>query len=144
MALRARNASPSGRATLNPQSTCHGPRPGPKLPSLRIGSGRAPCVPWSREHEEKDPRPEEKKMPKGEKKTHLYTWYNICVYIHIHILRSDWTVNRFVGAGPSRKHCPIRRAPLLIPGWSSLYPVPAIRLPGKHCRIAILCAMEHF
>ena len=31
MALRARNASPSGRATLNPQSTCHGPRPGPKL-----------------------------------------------------------------------------------------------------------------
>ena len=31
MALRARNASPSGRATFNPQSTCHGPRPGPKL-----------------------------------------------------------------------------------------------------------------
>ena len=31
MALRARNASPSGRATLNPQSTCHGPPPGPKL-----------------------------------------------------------------------------------------------------------------
>ena len=31
MALRARNASPSGRATFNPQSTCHEPRPGPKL-----------------------------------------------------------------------------------------------------------------
>ena len=30
MALRARNPSPSGRATFNPQSTCHGPRPGPK------------------------------------------------------------------------------------------------------------------
>ena len=31
IALRARNASPSGRASFNPQSTCHGPRPGPKL-----------------------------------------------------------------------------------------------------------------
>ena len=27
MALRARNPSPSGRASLNLQSTCHGPRP---------------------------------------------------------------------------------------------------------------------
>ena len=31
MALRARNSSPSGLATLNPHSTCHGPWPGPKL-----------------------------------------------------------------------------------------------------------------
>ena len=31
MVLRARNASPSGRDTFNPHSTCHGPRPGPKL-----------------------------------------------------------------------------------------------------------------
>ena len=39
MALRARNPSPSGLATLNPQSTCHGPRPGPKLAyGVRAGS----------------------------------------------------------------------------------------------------------
>ena len=39
MALRARNASPSRRSTLNPQSTCHGPRPGPKLAYwVRAGS----------------------------------------------------------------------------------------------------------
>ena len=39
MALRARNASPSGRATFNPQSTCHGARPGPKLAhGVRAGS----------------------------------------------------------------------------------------------------------
>ena len=31
MALRARNASPWRRATLNPQSTCHGRRPGSDL-----------------------------------------------------------------------------------------------------------------
>ena len=30
MATLARNASPSGRASLNPPSTCHEPRPGPK------------------------------------------------------------------------------------------------------------------
>ena len=39
MALRARNTSPSGRASLNPQSTCHGPRPEPKLLyGVRAGS----------------------------------------------------------------------------------------------------------
>ena len=31
MALRAGNHAPWGLATLNPQSTCHGPRPGPNL-----------------------------------------------------------------------------------------------------------------
>ena len=42
MALRARNPSPSGRATLNPQSTCHRHRPGPKLAcGVRAGSLRA-------------------------------------------------------------------------------------------------------
>ena len=39
MTLRARNAYPRGRATLNPQSTCHGPRSGPKLAcGVRAGS----------------------------------------------------------------------------------------------------------
>ena len=39
MALRARNASPSGRATFNPQSKCYGPRPGPKRAyGVRAGS----------------------------------------------------------------------------------------------------------
>ena len=38
MALRARNACPSGRATCNPQSTCGGPQPGPKLAWVRASS----------------------------------------------------------------------------------------------------------
>ena len=39
MALRDRNASPRGSPTLNPQSTCHGPQPGPKRPhGVRAGS----------------------------------------------------------------------------------------------------------
>ena len=42
MALRTPNPSPSGRATLNPHITCHGPRPGSKLASgVRAGSLRA-------------------------------------------------------------------------------------------------------
>ena len=40
-------------------------------PNLRIGSGRAPRVPRSREHEER-PAPEEKQMPKDEKNTFIY------------------------------------------------------------------------
>ena len=37
--LRARNPSPRGLATLTPQSTCHGPRSGPKLArGVRAGS----------------------------------------------------------------------------------------------------------
>ena len=43
MALRARNASPWLLATLNTQSTCHGPRPGPTLaPWCSGGLLRAP------------------------------------------------------------------------------------------------------
>ena len=44
MALRARNPSPKRLATLNPQSTCHGPRSGPNLAhgvQARAGSLRA-------------------------------------------------------------------------------------------------------
>ena len=42
VALRAGNPSPSGLATLNRQSTCHGPRPGAKLAhGVRTGSLRA-------------------------------------------------------------------------------------------------------
>ena len=49
---------PSGRATLNPQSTCHGPRPELKLTCwFRAGSLCA----MSREHA--DPRTEKKQMP---------------------------------------------------------------------------------
>ena len=70
MALRARNASPSGRATYNPQSTCHGPRPGPKLAyGVRTGSLCANGAESTRI----DPRPGEKKVPNGEK-THLYIY----------------------------------------------------------------------
>ena len=68
MALRTRNPSPSGLATLNPQSTCRGPRSGPKLAcGVRAGSLRAT-----------EPRPRGKtpvrkrKKRQCTKKTHLY------------------------------------------------------------------------
>ena len=68
MVLRARNASAWLLATLNAQSTCHGPRPGPTLAPWC--SGGLPACPGA-ESTRKDPRPEEKKVPMG-KKTHLY------------------------------------------------------------------------
>ena len=37
MALRARNHSPCGLATLNPESACHGRRRGPRLAPWRSG-----------------------------------------------------------------------------------------------------------
>ena len=49
--------------------------------NLRIGPGRAPCVPRA-ESTRKDPRPEEKKMPKGEK-THLSIYmYEYILFVH--------------------------------------------------------------
>ena len=60
MALRARKASPCLLSTLNPQSTCHGPRPGPTL--APHCSGGLPAFPGA-ESTRKDPRPEEKEMP---------------------------------------------------------------------------------
>ena len=54
---------------MNPQSTCHGPRPGPTLaPWCSVG---LPAFPGA-ESARKDPRPEEKKMPMCNKK-HIYT-----------------------------------------------------------------------
>ena len=47
-------------ATLNPQSTCHVPRPGPTLAPWC--SGGLPACPGA-ESTRKDPRPQEKKMP---------------------------------------------------------------------------------
>ena len=42
MAPRVGNPSPNGLATLDPQDTCHGPRPGPKPAcGIRAGSLRA-------------------------------------------------------------------------------------------------------
>ena len=55
-------------ATVNPQSTCHGPRPGPTLaPSC---TGGLPACPGA-ESTRKDPRRQEKKKSMC-KKTHLY------------------------------------------------------------------------
>ena len=68
MALRARNASPGGRATLNPQSTCHGPRPGPKLAYwVRAGSL---CATEPRARGKT--RGRKRKKCRRVKKTHLY------------------------------------------------------------------------
>ena len=59
--------------TLNPHSTCHGPRLGPTLAPWC--SGGLPACP-SAESTRKDPRPGEKKMPMCKKHTHT----------HLHIL----------------------------------------------------------
>ena len=69
MTLRFRNASPMGRATLNPQSSCHEPRPGPELAhGVRAGSLRAT-----------EPRAREKTRGKKIKKTHLFI---VIIYIY--------------------------------------------------------------
>ena len=57
-------------ATLNPQSTCHGPRAGPTLSPWCLGG--LPACPGA-ESTRKDPRTEEKKMPMGKSK-HISTW----------------------------------------------------------------------
>ena len=68
MALRARNASPSGRATFNPQSTCHGPRPGPKL-----AHGVRACSLCATETRARGKtRGRKRKNCRRVKKTHLY------------------------------------------------------------------------
>ena len=76
MALRARNASPSGRASLNPQSTCHGPRPGSKLAyGVRAGSL---CATELRARGKT--RGRKRQECRRVKKTHLYVYlvYNTC------------------------------------------------------------------
>ena len=68
MALRAQNPSPSGLATSNPQSTCHGPLHGPKLAcGVRAGSLRA-TEPRARGKT----RGRKRKKCRTAKKTHLY------------------------------------------------------------------------
>ena len=74
MALRARNASPWGLATLNPQNPCHGGRPGPTYAPWCLG-GLPVC--HGAERTKKDPRQEEKKMPVCQKSVFIYS--NIAV-----------------------------------------------------------------
>ena len=73
IALRARNASPWILATSNPQSTCHGTRPGPKLEPWCLG-GLFACR--GAERRRKDTRPEEKIWPTHTKKCMSY----VCIY----------------------------------------------------------------
>ena len=70
MSLRAQNHSPRVPATLNPQSTCHGPRPGPRRASWCPG-GLPICR--GAESRRKDPRPKVKKMPKSQKNTFIHS-----------------------------------------------------------------------
>ena len=69
MAPRARSASPWGRPTLKPQSTCHGGRPGPTLAPWCC-SERPAC--HGAESTREDPRLEEKKMSKYQKNTFIH------------------------------------------------------------------------
>ena len=87
MALRARNASPSGRVTLNPQSTCHGPRPGPKLAYwVRAGSL---CATEPRARGKT--RDRKRKKCRRVKKTHLYMCVSIYILIDMsfHVFQSQ-------------------------------------------------------
>ena len=71
MAPRARNLSSSGLATFNPQSTVHGPRPGPKLAcGVRASSLRA-TKPRSRG---KTRGPKRKKCRRAEKHMYIYVY----------------------------------------------------------------------
>ena len=80
MAIRARNASPRGCATLNRKSACHGPRPGPqRAHGVRAGSLRA-TEPRAR----KKPAAERETKCRRTKKTHLYVYvYTLRMYYHV-------------------------------------------------------------
>ena len=67
MALRARNPSPSGRATLNPQQV---PRTAARAQTYMRDLGGLPAC-HGAESTRGDPRPGEKKCPRAEK-AHLY------------------------------------------------------------------------
>ena len=51
----------------------HVPRTSARAHTCAVVFGRAPCVPRSREHERKDPRPEEKKIPMCKKNTFIHS-----------------------------------------------------------------------
>ena len=83
MAPRARNLSSSGLATFNPQSTVHGPRPGPKLAcGVRASSLRA-TKPRSRG---KTRGPKRKKCRRAEK--HMYIYMYTYQLYHVYLVRA--------------------------------------------------------
>ena len=100
MALRARNASPWGRATWNPQSTCHERRPGP---TLAPWCWRALCVPRSREHE-KTPAAGSAKNTEVPNK-HIYTYNNIC-FAFIFLKKNSYSAAGYTIPRPWVKHMP--------------------------------------
>ena len=76
MSLLARNPSPSERATLNSQSTCQGPRPGPKLAcGVRAGSLHA-----TEPRERGKTRGRHRKKCRRAKKTHVDYILSIFIY----------------------------------------------------------------
>ena len=83
MALRSRNASLSWRSSLNPESTCHGPRPGPTLAYwVRAGSLRT-TEPRARGKT----RGRKRKKCRRVKTTHLYTFIYTYTYIYVYTNR---------------------------------------------------------
>ena len=69
MALRARNPSPSGHATLTPGARAADLGQGPNLVA---GSGRAPCVLRSRQHGERPAAGREKNAEGPKKHSYIY------------------------------------------------------------------------
>ena len=105
MALRAWNASPSGRATFEPQE--HVPRTSPRAQTCARGPGGLPAC-HGAESTRKDPQPEEQKMSKGQKNTYMYGSYihqlrvlprsilNVASYVLRSRVMKDWKVFRQV------------------------------------------------
>ena len=78
MALRARNLSPSGHATLNPSARAADLGQGLHLHPVSEGS---PCVPRSREHAKRPAAGREKKMPKCQKSAFTHSNISISVIL---------------------------------------------------------------
>ena len=78
MALRARNSSPWGLATLNPQSTCHGRRPEPTLAAW-CSDGLPAC--HRAESTRKDPRRKRKICPSAKKNTFILSNIPVQQYV---------------------------------------------------------------
>ena len=75
MTLRGRNPSPTGLATLNPQSTCHGRRRGRKLARGVLAGSLLATEPRAREKT----RGRKRKKCRRAQKAHLY----IVIYVPI-------------------------------------------------------------
>ena len=93
MALRARNAFPSGGHFEPPE---HVPRPLARGQTGVRGPGGLPAC-HRAESTRKDPRPEEKKMPKGQKNTfiYVYEYTRLAILLHINCRMANMRIRQY-------------------------------------------------